>query len=141
MMNSRTTGAARHVLYIVAALALAIGCYLIGTIAPAAHSAPPSPPHHRLASCYGPGLYGNHTANGTVLTRHTLGVAMRSARLGSRITLAANGHRVTVRVIDRGPYVGGRSVDVTSATARALGFRGRLDGCAHFGVRVLRSSI
>lgn len=141
MMNSRTTGTARHVLYIVAALALAIGCYLIGTTAPAAHSATPAPSIHRLASCYGPGLYGNHTANGTVLRRDTLGVAMKTARLGSRVTLVANGRRITVRVIDRGPYVGSRSVDVTSATARALGFRGRLDGCAHFGVRVIRSSI
>lgn len=137
MMNSRTRAHARHALSIVAALALAICCALIAVGSAGAHT---TTTRARLASCYGPGLYGNHTANGTVLQRSTLGVAMRSARLGSRITLAANGRRVTVRVIDRGPYSGNRSVDVTSATARALGFRGRLDGCAHFGVRVIRTS-
>jgi rare lipoprotein A len=29
-----------------------------------------------------------------------------------------------VRVIDRGPYVGGREYDLTAATAARLGFRG-----------------
>ena len=31
---------------------------------------------------------------------------------------------VTVRVIDRGPYVGGREYDLTAATAERLGFHG-----------------
>lgn len=40
------------------------------------------------------------------------------------MTIRYNGRQVTVPVIDRGPYVGGREWDLTGATARALGFDG-----------------
>lgn len=86
------------------------------------------------ASCYGPGLYGNHTANGTVLTPQTEGIAHRSLPLGTPVVLYAPGRRAAfAKVIDRGPFVSGRSVDVTSATARRLGY----SSCATFGVRRL----
>ena len=38
--------------------------------------------------------------------------------------LLHRGRSVRVRVIDRGPYVGGREYDLTEATARKLRFRG-----------------
>jgi rare lipoprotein A len=41
-----------------------------------------------------------------------------------RVTNKKSGKSVTVMINDRGPYVGGRVIDVTPAAARALGFSG-----------------
>ena len=76
------------------------------------------------ASWYGPGLYGNRTGCGGTLAPGRLGVAHKSLPCGSRITLRHRGRSLRVRVIDRGPYVGGREYDLTEATARKLRFRG-----------------
>ena len=76
------------------------------------------------ASWYGPGLYGNRLACGGRLSPRRLGVAHKSLPCGSRVTLRRGARTVTVRVIDRGPYVGGREFDLTEATARKLRFRG-----------------
>ena len=76
------------------------------------------------ASWYGPGLYGNRTACGQTLGSGTLGVAHKSLPCGSKVTFKRGEREVTVRVIDRGPYVGGREYDLTAATARRLSFGG-----------------
>lgn len=58
-----------------------------------------------------------------MLTRATLGVAHRTYPCGTRLTLvAASGRTVTVRVIDRGPFVRGRYLDLTERTVQRLGF-------------------
>ena len=76
------------------------------------------------ASWYGPGLYGNHLGCGGRLTLRRLGVAHRTLPCGSKLTLRHRGRSVTVRVIDRGPYVAGREFDLTERTARRLHFHG-----------------
>jgi hypothetical protein len=76
------------------------------------------------ASWYGPGLYGNELGCGGTLAPGRLGVAHKSLPCGSKVTLRHRGRSVRVRVIDRGPYVGGREYDLTEATARKLRFRG-----------------
>jgi len=76
------------------------------------------------ASWYGPGLYGNRLGCGGTLTAGRLGVANKSLPCGAKVTLRHGGHKVRVRVIDRGPYVGGREFDLTAATAHKLGFSG-----------------
>jgi rare lipoprotein A len=76
------------------------------------------------ASWYGPGLYGNHLGCGGTLTPRRLGVAHRTLPCGTKLTLRNRGRSVTVRVIDRGPYVAGREFDLTERTARRLHFRG-----------------
>jgi rare lipoprotein A len=76
------------------------------------------------ASWYGPGLYGNRLSCGGRLTPGRLGVAHKSLPCGARLTLRKGGRTVRVRVIDRGPYVGGREFDLTEATARRLHFHG-----------------
>ncbi len=76
------------------------------------------------ASWYGPGLYGNHLGCGGTLSPGTLGVANKSLPCGSKVTLRHGSRTVRVRVIDRGPYVGGREYDLTQATAQKLGFTG-----------------
>ena len=76
------------------------------------------------ASWYGPGLYGNRLGCGGTLSAGTVGVAHKSLPCGSKLVLRHRGRSVKVRVIDRGPYVGGREYDLTEATARKLRFRG-----------------
>jgi len=76
------------------------------------------------ASWYGPGLYGNRLGCGGTLGVGTLGVAHKSLPCGTQVTFRRGGRSVRVRVIDRGPYVGGREYDLTAATAQRLGFRG-----------------
>ncbi|HEX7290202.1 MAG TPA: septal ring lytic transglycosylase RlpA family protein [Conexibacter sp.] len=73
-----------------------------------------------LASWYA--LYGNRTACGQTLTAGTLGVAHKTLPCGTLVTFRYGSREVTVPVIDRGPYAGGREWDLTGATARALGF-------------------
>ena len=74
------------------------------------------------ASWYGPGLWGNGTACGGALTAGRLGVANKSLPCGTRVTFRYRGRSVTVPVIDRGPFAGGREWDLTAATKRRLGF-------------------
>jgi rare lipoprotein A len=71
-----------------------------------------------LASWYGP---GGRTACGQELTAKTLGVANKTLPCGTRVTLHYHHRTISVRVIDRGPYVAGRDYDLTYATKRALG--------------------
>ena len=52
----------------------------------------------------------------------TLGVANQSLPCGTRVTLRYHGRSVTVPVIDRGPFGGGREWDLTAATKQRLGF-------------------
>jgi hypothetical protein len=68
-------------------------------------------------SWYGPGFFGSGTACGQTYTREILGVAHRSLPCGTLVTFRnpANGRRITVPVIDRGPYVAGRTWDMSRA--------------------------
>ena len=54
-----------------------------------------------------------------------LTAAHRSLPLGLsvRVVNLANGRRVIVRIVDRGPFVRGRVIDVSTTAAGALGFR------------------
>jgi rare lipoprotein A len=63
------------------------------------------------------------TASGERFDRHKLNAAHPSLPFGTclRVTNVTNGKSVTVRVNDRGPFVHGRIIDVTSAAAEALG--------------------
>lgn len=79
---------------------------------------------HALASWYGPGLFGNKLGCGGRLQYGSIGVANKSLPCGTKVTLRHRGRVLRVRVIDRGPYVGGREYDLTAATARKLGFSG-----------------
>jgi rare lipoprotein A len=74
------------------------------------------------ASWYGPGLLGGRTACGGTLNATTLGVANRSLPCGTKVTFHYRGRTVTAKVIDRGPFVGGREWDLTPATKSKLGF-------------------
>ena len=69
---------------------------------------------------------GSRTASGRRVDPGALAAAHRSLPFGSkvRITNHSNGRSVIVTVVDRGPFVRGRIIDVTPAAAHALGFSG-----------------
>lgn len=73
-------------------------------------------------SWYGSAFYGSGTACGQTYTKSLAGVAHRTLPCGTRITFRnpANGRVVTVPVIDRGPYVAGRTWDLSRAACEAL---------------------
>lgn len=75
-----------------------------------------------LASWYGPGLFGNRTACGQTLTAGLRGVAHKTLPCGTALTIRYRGRSTQAKVVDRGPFHGGREFDLTSATARAIGF-------------------
>jgi rare lipoprotein A len=77
-----------------------------------------------IATWYGPGLYGNRTACGQTLTPELAGVAHKTLPCGTQVEISYRGSSVVVPVVDRGPFVKGRTWDLTKATADALGFTG-----------------
>ncbi len=76
-----------------------------------------------LASFYGPGFFGRQTACGGTLTPQTLGVAHRRLPCGTLVLIMYRGREITVPVIDRGPFNGPYTWDLTQATADALAFQ------------------
>ena len=83
-----------------------------------------------MASWYGAAFHGRRTANGEVYDMASLTAAHPTMPLPSyaRVTNLSNGYSVIVRVNDRGPYHGGRVMDVSSRTADVLGFKGEGTG-------------
>jgi rare lipoprotein A len=77
------------------------------------------------ASWYGEAFHGRRTANGEVYDRLSLTAAHPTMPLPSyaRVTNTLNGRSIIVRVNDRGPFHGGRMIDVSQRTADALAFR------------------
>lgn len=76
-----------------------------------------------LASWYGPGFHGNRSASGEIYNQNALTAAHRSLPFGTkvRVTNKRTGRSVVVRINDRGPYSGGRIIDLSAAAARMLG--------------------
>ena len=79
-----------------------------------------------LASWYGARFHGRPTANGERFSMGSFTAAHRSFPLPSyvRVTNVQNGRSMVVRVNDRGPFHGGRVIDVSSRAADVLGFKG-----------------
>lgn len=75
------------------------------------------------ASWYGPGFYGNRTANGEVFRPGTMTAAHPSLPFGTRVrvTNRQNGRSAVVRINDRGPFHGGRVIDLSEEAAHRLG--------------------
>ena len=75
------------------------------------------------ASWYGTKEAGRRTASGAIFDPRQLTAAHRSLPLGTcvRVTDLANGRFVIVPIIDRGPYIRGRVIDLSEAAARMLG--------------------
>lgn len=85
------------------------------------------------ASWYGPGFVGSPTASGAPYDPERLTCAHKELPLGTVIRVSHAGRAVSCLVTDRGPYVGGRILDMSRAGSRALGY----DGVADVTIEVL----
>ena len=74
-----------------------------------------------LASWYGPGFDGQLTASGEVFDAYGYTAAHNTLPLGTEITVSYAGRAVDVVVNDRGPYSGGRELDLSQGAAEYLG--------------------
>jgi rare lipoprotein A len=75
-----------------------------------------------LASWYGPPYHNRRASNGEVYDMHAMTAAHRTLPLGTRVrvTNVETGHSAVVRINDRGPFVGGRVIDLSLAAAKAV---------------------
>ena len=75
-----------------------------------------------IASWYGKPFDGRRAADGEVFDMNTLVAAHRTLPFGSvvRVTNLNNGLHTDVRIIDRGPFVEGRILDLSRAAAQAI---------------------
>src|SRR5213594_2078042 len=108
-----------------------VALWLVGAAGCALFREPAPPPivngvQVGVASWYGPGFHGNRTANGEIYDQYELTAAHPSLPLGTRVmvTNLANGRAVEVRINDRGPFVDGRTIDLSYAAARTIGLVG-----------------
>src|SRR5437660_1918461 len=122
-----------------------VALWLVGAAGCALVRAPAPPPitdgvQVGVASWYGPGFHGNRTANGEIYDQYELTAAHPSLPLGTRVmvTNLENGRAVQVRINDRGPFVGGRAIDLSYAAARTIGMVG--PGTVRVRVEVLGSA-
>ncbi|NHO64360.1 septal ring lytic transglycosylase RlpA family protein [Aestuariicella hydrocarbonica] len=76
------------------------------------------------ASWYGNKFHGRRTSNGEVYSMYGMTAAHKTLPIPSyvRVTNLENGRQVVVRVNDRGPFHGGRIIDLTYAAASKLGY-------------------
>jgi rare lipoprotein A len=75
-----------------------------------------------LASWYGIPYHGRHAADGEIYDMETLVAAHRVLPFNTWLTVTnlANNKAVKVRIIDRGPFVSGRIIDLSKAAARQI---------------------
>lgn len=89
------------------------------------------------ASFYAGNFIGRRTANGEIFTSRDMTAAHKTLPFGTRLKLTNpdNGQTVEVVINDRGPYIKGRTLDLSLAAAEALGMvekgvaRLRIEGC------------
>lgn len=74
-------------------------------------------------SYYGPGFHGKPTASGEKYDQNDLTCAHKTLPFGTKlkVTLLKTGKSVIVRVNDRGPYIKGRTLDVSVKAAKEIG--------------------
>jgi rare lipoprotein A len=73
-----------------------------------------------IASFYG-NESGSKTASGQRFNQNALTAAHRSLPFGTRLKVTHGGRSVVVTINDRGPFVRGRVLDLSTAAARAIG--------------------
>ena len=79
-----------------------------------------------VASWYGPDFHGKFTSNKEIYDMYDMTAAHRTLPFGTyvMVTNLDNGWTATVRINDRGPFVGDRIIDLSYAAARVLGMIG-----------------
>ncbi len=94
--------------------------------APAPLAVPLGHTEEGLASWYGIPYHGRHAADGEIYDMETLVAAHRVLPFNTwlLVTNLANDKTVKVRIIDRGPFVSGRIIDLSKAAARQIDLLG-----------------
>src|SRR3954471_12533101 len=118
----------RVLAYILATLCLAANL-MAGPATPGSSSSGSTPKPYQIgrASWYGKQFHGRSTASGEPYDMFQFPAAHRQLPLGTwvRVTNLRNGRSITVRVNDRGPYVGNRVIDLSYGAAQMLELRAR----------------
>jgi rare lipoprotein A len=78
-----------------------------------------------IASWYGHPYHGRLTASGEVYNMNAMTAAHRTLPFGTKLRVCnpRNNRCATVRINDRGPFIGGRDIDLSKAAADAIGIR------------------
>ena len=76
-----------------------------------------------IASYYG-NESGSRTASGQRFNQNAMTAAHRSLPFGTRLRVTHGGQSVVVTINDRGPFVRGRVLDLSTGAARAIGLTG-----------------
>lgn len=76
-----------------------------------------------MASYYG-NESGSRTASGQRMNASAMTAAHRSLPFGTKLRVTHNGRSVVVTINDRGPFVRGRVLDLSTGAARAIGLTG-----------------
>jgi rare lipoprotein A len=92
------------------------------------------------ASWYGDGFHGKETASSELFDMYACTAAHMSLPLGTlvRVSNLENGREVFVKINDRGPYAGGRIIDLSHAAAGSVGITEE-NGIAKVRIRVISS--
>ncbi|HEY6844145.1 MAG TPA: septal ring lytic transglycosylase RlpA family protein [Thermoanaerobaculia bacterium] len=105
--------------FLCCALLIAAGC----ATAPKQKEANVPQTLHGVASWYGQEFAGRTTANGEIFDPLLFTAAHRTLPFGTvcDVTNPKTGQSVRVRINDRGPYIGGRMIDLSYAAAQQIG--------------------
>jgi rare lipoprotein A len=76
-----------------------------------------------MASYYG-NESGSRTASGARFNQNAMTAAHRSLPFGTKLRVTHGGSSVIVTINDRGPFVRGRVLDLSTGAARAIGLTG-----------------
>jgi rare lipoprotein A len=129
-----------------AALALCLSISILASCAKKHHvraATAPSPQIQSgetgLASWYGHPYHGRAASNGEIYDMEKLTAAHRTLPFGTwvHVTNLANNKSVDVRIIDRGPFIDGRIIDLSHAAAQAIDLIG--PGVAQVRLDILSS--
>jgi rare lipoprotein A len=79
-----------------------------------------------VASWYGPGFHGRQTASGEIYNMHDYTCAHKELPFGTRLRVVnpQTAEEVICTVNDRGPFIPGRDLDLSYASARAISLIG-----------------
>lgn len=110
-----------------------------GTAAPSAANPQPGYSETGVASWYGHPYHGRPAADGEVYDMEQMVAAHRTLPFDTwlRVYDLDNNRNVDVRIIDRGPFVDGRIIDLSHAAAQAISLIG--PGIANVRIEVIRT--
>jgi rare lipoprotein A len=87
-----------------------------------------------MASFYG-NEYGSKTASGQRFNQNAMTAAHKTLPFGTKLRVTHGGRSVVVTINDRGPFIKGRVLDLSTGAARAIGLTSR--GVGHVTAEVV----